>query len=168
MKARKAGKASEAGKPVEAAKSTVKMGEPNAIPAEVVKQSVLVNLAMAYLSVTKQMERKTQCSQTRGFILATLRGGAALNQNQIANLLGFDRTVVHRSIKVMLREGLVAERPAESGRALLVSLTAKGTKYREYLIGERRAADENVQRRLKPRERAMLIRLLKVVAEVEL
>jgi hypothetical protein len=36
-------------------------------------------------------------SQTRGFILSTLGGGVALNQNQIAKLLGFDRTVVHRA-----------------------------------------------------------------------
>jgi DNA-binding MarR family transcriptional regulator len=157
----------KAGKAANVAGATMNMGEPKAIPAEAVKQSVLVNLAMAYLSVTKQMERKTQCSQTRGFILATLRGGAALNQNQIANLLGFDRTVVHRSIKTMLREGLVTEKPAGSGRALLVSLTAKGTKYREYLIGERHAADEKVQRNLKPHERATLIRLLKTIAETE-
>jgi len=150
------------------AKAAMNAGEPNPIPAEVVSQSVLVNLAMAYLSVTKQLERKTQCSQTRGFILATLRGGAALNQNRIAKIVGFDRTVVHRAIKAMLREGLVMERPAGVGRALLVSLTSKGTKYREYLIRERCAADEKVERRLKPRERTMLIRLLKVVAEAEL
>jgi DNA-binding MarR family transcriptional regulator len=158
----------KAGKAATAANSMMKTDEANAIPAEVVKQSVLLNLVMAYLSVSKQLERKTQCSQTRGFILAALRGGAALNQNQIANLLGFDRTVVHRSIKAMLREGLVAERPAHVGRALLVSLTAKGAKYREYLIGERHAADEKLQQKLKLRERATLIRLLKVVAEAEL
>lgn len=155
-------------KATRAEKPAVETREPNPIPAETVKQSVLINLAMAYLSVSKQLMRKTQCSETRGFILATLRGGAALNQNQIAKIVGFDRTVVHRSIKAMLREGLVAERPAGVGRALLVTLTAKGTKYREYLIAERRAADEKLRRRLKPRERATLIRLLKVVAETEL
>ena len=146
---------------------SMKPGEQKAIPPDIVKQSVLINLAMAYLSVSKQLERKTHCSQTRGFILSTLRGGAALNQNQIATLLGFDRTVVHRSIKTMLREGLVAEKPAGSGRALLVSLTPKGIRYREYLIGERRAADEKLQSRLKPRERLTLIRLLAVIAKTE-
>lgn len=154
-------------KATDTTKNTTKASEPNPIPAEAVKQSVLINLAMAYLSVSKQLARKTQCSETRGYILATLRGGAALNQNQIAKIVGFDRTVVHRSIKAMIREGLVAERPSGVGRALLVTLTAKGTKYREYLIGARRAADEKLQRRLKPRERATLIRLLRVVAETE-
>ena len=137
------------------------------IPAEILKGSVLVHIALAYFSVGKRLEQKTGCSPTRGFILSTLRGGAALNQNQIATLLGFDRTVVHRSIKTMLREGLVSEKPADTGRALLVSLTPKGNKYREYLIGERRAADEKLRRRLKPREISTLIRLLKVVAGAE-
>jgi DNA-binding MarR family transcriptional regulator len=150
-----------------AEKAATKVREPQAIPPDIVRQSVLINLAMAYLSVTKQLERKTQCSQTRGFILSTLRGGAALNQNQIATLLGFDRTVVHRSIKTMLREGLVTEKPAGSGRALLVSLTPKGVRYREHLIGARHAADEKLQSRLKPSEIATLIRLLEVIAETE-
>ena len=160
--------AMKTGKAAAAANSMMKTGEANAIPAEVVKQSVLVNLAMAYLSVSKQLERKTQCSQTRGFILSTLRGGVSLNQNQIATILDFDRTVVHRSIKALLREGLVSEKKARSGRALLVSLTPKGTKYREFLLGERRTAEEKCRRKLKPREVSELIRLLKVVGETEI
>jgi hypothetical protein len=65
------------------------------IPQDILRDSVLAHVAAAYFSVGKRLERKTQCSATRGFILSTLRGGAALNQNQIATLLGFDRTVVH-------------------------------------------------------------------------
>jgi DNA-binding MarR family transcriptional regulator len=135
------------------------------IPSEILKDSVLVHLAAAYYAVGKQLERKTQCSQTRGFILSTLRGGAARNQNQIATLLGFDRTVVHRAIKTMIQEGLLRERKAESGRALPVQLTAKGNRYREFLIKERRAADEKLGKELTAEERSTLLRLLKVVAE---
>jgi DNA-binding MarR family transcriptional regulator len=142
--------------------------EQKPIPSQVVDESVLINLALAYLAVSKRLEKKTHCSQTRGFILSTLRGGVSLNQNQIATILAFDRTVVHRSIKTLLREGLVSEKKALSGRALLVSLTPKGTKYREFLIGERRAADEKCRRKLKPREVSELIRLLNVVAETEI
>ena len=142
--------------------------EKKLIPPEILQDSVLLHLALAYFSVGKRLEQKTQCPQTRGFIMSTLRGGAALNQNQIATLLGFDRTVVHRSIKAMLREGLVSEKKAGSGRALLVSLTPKGNKYRGYLIAERRAADEKLRRRLKPREISTLIRLLKSVADIEI
>jgi hypothetical protein len=58
------------------------------IPNEILKDSVLVHLADAYFHITRRMEQKTRCSQTRGFVLATLRGGAPLNQNQIAPLLG--------------------------------------------------------------------------------
>jgi len=137
------------------------------IPAEILKGSVLVHIALAYFSVGKRLEQKTGCSPTRGFILSTLRGGAVLNQNQIATLLGFDRTVVHRSIKTMLQEGLVSERRAESGRALLVQLTPKGIKYREHLIRERRAAEEKVRKKLTPQQTATLIRLLKTVAEAD-
>ncbi len=142
--------------------------EKKLIPPGILKDSVLVHLAAAYYSVGKQLEQKTQCSQTRGFILSTLRGGVARNQNQIATMLGFDRTVVHRAVKTMIREGLLAERKAESGRALLVQLTAKGNKYREYLIKERRAADERLRKVLAPEEIAALLRLLKVVAELKI
>jgi DNA-binding MarR family transcriptional regulator len=142
--------------------------EKKLIPPEILKDSVLVHLAAAYYSVGKQLEQKTQCSQTRGFILSTLRGGAARNQNQIATLLGFDRTVVHRAVKTMIKEGLLSERKAKSGRALLVQLTTKGNKYREFLIRERRAAEEKVRTELTAEEIPILLRLLKVIAEVKL
>lgn len=137
------------------------------IPEDILKDSVLAHVAAAYFSVGKRLERKTRCSATRGFILSTLRGGATLNQNQIATLLGFDRTVVHRAIKTMVQEGLVSERKAESGRAIHVRLTPKGNKYRERLIQARKDADESVRQRLTAEERATLLRLLKVIAELE-
>jgi DNA-binding MarR family transcriptional regulator len=137
------------------------------IPEEILKDSVLAHLAAAYLTVAKRLEQKTKCSQTRGFILSTLRGGAELNQNQIAKLLGFDRTVVHRTIKAMVREGLISEKKAKTGRSIEMRLTAKGMKYREYLIQERRAADEKLGKQMTEGERATLLRLLKVAAEVD-
>jgi DNA-binding MarR family transcriptional regulator len=138
------------------------------IPDEILKDSVLVHIAAAYFSVSKQLERRTGCSQTRGFILSTFRGGAERNQNQIATLLGFDRTVVHRSIGTMLKEGLVSKKKAGSGRAFVIRLTPKGEKYREFLIKERRAAEEKLRSSLNAEERAMLIRLLGIVAEFQL
>jgi DNA-binding MarR family transcriptional regulator len=142
--------------------------ELKAIPENILRDSVLAHIAAAYFSVGKQLERQTQCSATRGFILSTLRGGVTLNQNQIAKLLGFDRTVVHRAIKSCAQEGLVSEKKAASGRAILVSLTPKGTKYRERLIKTRIAADEKVRRALTPEEWATLLRLLKLIADLEL
>ena len=138
------------------------------IPDDILKDSVLAHIAAAYFSVGKRMEQKTQCSATRGFILSTLRDGTALNQNQIATLLGFDRTVVHRAIKTMAEDGLVSEHKAKTGRAIQVQLTAKGRKYRERLIEARKTADENVQRQMTAEERETLLRLLKVIAECDL
>jgi len=83
-------------------------------------------------------------------------------------LLGLDRTVVHRSIKSLVQEGLVSEKKAGSARAILVSLTAKGNQYREQLIKARVAADEKVRRALTAGERATLVRLLKRVADLAL
>ena len=137
------------------------------IPDDILEGSVLARIAAAYFSVGKRLERKTQCSATRGFILSTFRGGVTLNQNQIAKLLGFDRTVVHRAIKSLVQEGLVAERKAESGRAIPLKLTAKGSKYRERLIEARVAADAFIQQQITPEERETLVRLLKLVAECE-
>jgi DNA-binding MarR family transcriptional regulator len=135
------------------------------IPEDILKESVLAHVAAAYFSVGKQLERKTQCSATRGFILSTIRGGAALNQNQIATLLGFDRTVVHRAIKSLAAEGLVSEKKVKSGRAILVQLTPRGNKYRERLILTRRAADEKLRLALAPRDRSTLLRLLKFLSD---
>jgi len=137
------------------------------IPPEILKDSALLHLAQAYSSVTKQLEKKTQCSQTRGFIMSALRGGASLNQNQIATILGFDRTVVHRAVKTMIQEGLLSERKAETGRALLVQLTAKGSRYRESLIKERQAAEEKLREQLTTDDTATLIQLLKRISELE-
>ena len=142
--------------------------EKKLIPEDILQDSVLARIAAAYFSVGKQLERKTQCSATRAFIMSALRGGATLNQNQIATLLGLDRTVVHRAIKSMVQEGLVTEKKAKTGKAILVKLTAKGDKYRDVLIKERRAADEKLSKELTPEERSTLIRLLKLVAELEL
>jgi DNA-binding MarR family transcriptional regulator len=137
------------------------------IPDDILKVSVLANIAAAYFSVGKRLERKTECSATRGFILSTLRGGTTLNQNQIATLLGFDRTVVHRAIKSLAKERLVSEHRTKSGRAIRVQLMAKGRKYQERLIKARVTADESVRRQMTSEERETLLRLLKLVAECE-
>ena len=138
------------------------------VPEDILSDSVLAHIAAAYFSVGKKLEKETQCSATRGFILSTLRGDARLNQNQIATLLGLDRTVVHRAIKSMAQEGLVSERKAESGRAIHVSLTPKGHTYRKRLIKARIAADDRVRKELAQEERATLLRLLRLIAELEL
>jgi DNA-binding MarR family transcriptional regulator len=137
------------------------------IPNDILEGSVLARIAAAYFAVGKRLERKTRCSATRGFILSTLRGGATLNQNQIATLLGFDRTVVHRAIKSMVQEGLVAERKAQSGRAINVNLTAKGNRYRDRLIKARIAAENFIRQKMATEERKTLLRLLKLIAECE-
>ena len=137
------------------------------VPKDILKDSVLAHIAAAYFSAGKRLERRTRCSATRGFILSTLRGGATLNQNQIATLLGLDRTVVHRAIKSMAREGLVSQRKAKSGRAIHIQLTPKGSRYRDRLITARMAADESIRRQLTSDERTTLLRLLKSIAELE-
>jgi DNA-binding MarR family transcriptional regulator len=137
------------------------------VPEDILSDSVLAHIAAAYFSVGKSLERKTQCSATRGFILSTLRGDAQLNQNQIATLLGFDRTVVHRAIKSMVQEGLASERKAKSGRAIHVRLTPKGHNYKKRLIKVRIAADDRVRKALTAEDRATLLRLLRLIAELE-
>jgi DNA-binding MarR family transcriptional regulator len=137
------------------------------VPEDILSDSVLAHIAAAYFSVGKRLERKTQCSATRGFILSTLGGEARLNQNQIATRLGLDRTVVHRAIKSMVQEGLASEKKAKSGRAIIVKLTPKGHNYRKCLIKARISADERVRKELTREDRATLLRLLRLIAELE-
>jgi DNA-binding MarR family transcriptional regulator len=137
------------------------------IPDGILKDSILAHVAAAYFSVGKRLERKTQCSATRGFVLSALRDGETPNQNQIATQLGIDRTVVHRTIKSLVLEGLVSEQKPTSGRAIQLQLTPKGKKYRERLIEARAAADESVRRQMSSQECEVLLKLLKLVAECE-
>src|SRR5215475_8967080 len=123
------------------------------IPDDILKGSLLAHLAAAYFAVGKRLERKTGCSATRAFILSTLRHGAALNQNQIATRLGFDRTVVHRAIQTMLKERLVSERKAKTGRALLLRLTPNGEKLHTAIVQHRRRADKKAHQSLSPNDR---------------
>jgi DNA-binding MarR family transcriptional regulator len=137
------------------------------VPDDILKDSILAHIAAAYFSMGKRLERKTQCSATRGFVLSTLRDGGAMNQNQIATLLGLDRTVVHRAVRSLIEEGLVSEHVAKSGKAIPIRLTAKGRKYREQLIAARESAEESVRQKTTSEEREVFIRLLKLVAECE-
>jgi DNA-binding MarR family transcriptional regulator len=50
----------------------------------------------------------------------------------------------------------------------VIRLTPKGEKYREFLIKERRVAEEKLRSLLNAEERATLIRLLGIVAEFQL
>jgi DNA-binding MarR family transcriptional regulator len=67
----------------------------------------------------------------------------------------------------MVQEGLVSERKAKSGRAIHVTLMPKGYKYRERLINARTAADDKLRKQLTPEERTTLLRLLKLIADLE-
>jgi DNA-binding MarR family transcriptional regulator len=137
------------------------------VPPKILEDSLLARIVAAYFSVAKRLERKTQCSATRGFILSTLRNGATLNQNQIATQLGLDRTVVHRAIKTMVHENLVSERKANSGRAIQVHLTPKGTRYRARLIKARKQADKTLRHHLAPTDHQTLIRLLTSISTLD-
>ena len=138
------------------------------IPEHILEDSVLAHVAAAYFAVSKQLERKTQCSSTRGFVLSTLRDGTMLNQNQIAKLLNIDRTVVHRTIRGLVEEGLVTEHKAKSGRAIELRLSPRGKKYREQLIEARKSADQSIRTSMTSEDRKTLLRLLKQVALCEL
>jgi len=137
------------------------------IPEDVLRDSLLAHVAAAYFAIVKKLERRTKCSATRGFILSKLRSGP-LNKNQIARQLGFDRTVVHRAVQSLLDERLVSQHKAKSGRALLVQLTLKGQRYREELIQQRRAADEKLRQSLTSEDRSTLLRLLKLISDLDL
>jgi DNA-binding MarR family transcriptional regulator len=140
----------------------------NEMPDRILEDSVLAHVAAAYFAVSKQLERKTQCSSTRGFVLSTLRDGAMLNQNQIAKLLNIDRTVVHRTIRSLIDEGLLSEHKANSGRAIELRLSSRGKTYREKLIKARESADECIRSCMTSEDRKMLLKLLKQIAQCEL
>lgn len=68
----------------------------------------------------------------------------------------------------MIEEGLLSEKKAASGTGPLVRLTARGNKYRVYLVKEQRALNEKIQRTMSPVEIKNLIRILKLIVRSEL
>ncbi len=140
--------------------------EPQPISPAIRDESVILSLHLAYQTIGKTLERRIRMPSTRGWVLASFRGGPQLNQNQIATLLGIDRTVVHRTIKGLIREGLMRETPAPRGRSLLLSLTDVGEKARQGLIDERKALEAEVRARLgKGRSRTLLLLLRTLAAQ---
>jgi len=138
---------------------------PQPIAPEIQHESVILSLHAAHQTIAKALERRIDVSPTRGRIIASFRGGATLNQNQIATLLGIDRTVAHRTVKALIDEGLLKEKPAPTGRSLLLSLTDKGEKARQGLIRERRALEAEVRAALGREKSATLLDLLRTLAE---
>jgi len=66
-----------------------------------------------------------------------------------------------------LREGLLTEKKAPSGRGLLVQLSAKGNANREVMIKYRRALDAKLKEKLTTPEISRLIQNLKAVADLD-
>src|SRR5580698_6524512 len=143
---------------------SMSLRQPQPISPAVQSESVILSLYAAYQTIGKALERRIQVPATRGWILASFRGGANLNQNQIANLLGIDRTVIHRTVKALIKEGLLQETPAPSGRSLLLSLTGMGEKARQELIRERKALEAEVRANLGQGKSETLLLLLRTLA----
>lgn len=137
------------------------------IPEEIIKNSLFLNVTSAAWSLVTAFEKGTQTSQNRFLILIVFRGGVILNQNQIANLLGLDRTVVHRIVKSLILEKLLSETKAETGKSFLLRLTQKGELFRERLIAERKAIDQKLGKLLNPKETLILTRALKKIANFD-
>ena len=71
-----------------------------------------------------------------------LQSSAELNQNQIATLLGLDRTVVHRAIKAMVQEGACVGEKSKIGQSNSHYVDGKRPQIRrKRLIDARIAAD---------------------------
>ncbi|HEY1764681.1 MAG TPA: MarR family winged helix-turn-helix transcriptional regulator [Opitutaceae bacterium] len=138
--------------------------EPLPISPAVQNESVILSLHAAYQTIGKTLEQRIQVPATRGWILASFRGGPSLNQNQIATLLGIDRTVVHRTVKALIKEGLLKETPAPTGRSLLLSLSDKGETARQELVRERKALEEEVRAKLGHGKSETLLSLLRTLA----
>ena len=67
----------------------------------------------------------------------------------------------------MVREGLITEKKATSGRAIDLKLTAKGNRYHDWLIQQRVAADEKVRSALTSADRENLLHSLRFIADLE-
>lgn len=124
--------------------------EPQTVPAQTQRASLILSLVAAHSAIIREMESRAKMTLTRGQVLAAFRGGAVLNQNQVAKHLGMDRTVVHRTIRSLVEEGYLLEAPAEKGRSLLLKLTAKGEGFRETMIRERKHLDASFSELLGP------------------
>lgn len=87
------------------------------------------NLRRATRVVTQLYDhelRESGLRATQFSVLAALHIGAAMSMNQLAELLGADRTTLTRNLRPLEREGLVASRAGEDRRVRMISITDDG------------------------------------------
>ena len=129
--------------------------------------SIVLGILRAYWAVVRGFETRTGASHSRLLILRLFRRGVTFNKNQVANQLGFDRTVVHRVVRTMVEDGLLAETRSETGRQVMLSLTERGKAVREELILQKRALDRRIGAQYEPGELTRFREMLDRVAAME-
>ena len=78
-----------------------------------------------------RLSKTTGMISSHGFILYLLSSGEKLTKKEIAERINRDKSTVTVLIRKLIDEGLVKEEPnSEDSRSKLISLTAKGKKYK--------------------------------------
>jgi DNA-binding MarR family transcriptional regulator len=137
------------------------------IPNEIIENSIYFSLASAYTHIIRGFEAITGFSQTRLLIMFLFRNEAVYNQNQLAVALRADRTVVHRVIKTMIRDGLLVEKKEPGKRQIKLRLTAKGEKARWALIEQRVALDKKLMAKFSKRQLSAFIATLASIDQID-
>jgi DNA-binding MarR family transcriptional regulator len=97
-------------------------------------------------------------------LLLVLRNEGRMQQQQLGELLGMDRTTTMQLVGALEDQGLVVrDADPSDGRAYLVRLTARGGRVAEQVEGQSRAAADVVLAALSPAEKRTFHRLLRKV-----
>jgi DNA-binding MarR family transcriptional regulator len=140
------------------------MAASSKVSNQVIAESVFVNLLFACQETIRRFEHDSGISHARVRVLAAFRDGRSLNQNQIAKELVMDRAMVHRMVKSLVREKLIHEKKAKTGRSIPLTLTPRGEELRHKAIETRKYIDRVITISLEnPRRKSELIRNLQAV-----
>ena len=120
----------------------------------------LAQLSFVIQEILERLAAEHDMSIVQARLLGVLRDREP-TMNELAKLLGLEKSSVTGLVDRAERRGLVARRPSSTdGRAVLVSLTAHGRSLASAVAGRFEAEVSTMLKRLPPRDRQALSRLV--------
>ena len=141
------------------------MAEPTIqLPAYILDEQIGFILRQAY---QKHALLFAECfgddfTPTQWAAIAKLAEVGDCSQNLLGRLTAMDAATIKGVVDRLTKRGFIASSPSPTDRRrVLITLTAAGRKAFERCVGQARQVSTDTMARLKPRDRAALLRLLK-------
>jgi DNA-binding MarR family transcriptional regulator len=122
--------------------------------------------ARALTQAYEEALRPTELRATQFTVLQALSLAGEVSQGRLGEILGIDSTTLTRTLKIMTREGWIAERPGEDRRERWIQLTPVGKERFRAAVPAWETAQTNLRLRLGEQGWEELMRVSNRVTEI--